>query len=62
MKKTRPINITADGCAFALRARYADAACLKGLTGGGGYYPCTGVIEVYEQDNIESKIPNGKEE
>ena len=33
MKKQIPINTTADGCAFTIRARY-DGACLKSLTGG----------------------------
>ena len=34
MKKQKPINVTDEGLAFALRARYASAAYLKGLTGG----------------------------
>ena len=49
MKKILPINTTADGCAFTVRARY-DGACLKSLTGGGGYYPNTGVIEINYED------------
>lgn len=38
MKKILPINTTADGCAFTVRARY-DGACLKSLTGGGRILP-----------------------
>lgn len=34
MKNVIPINTTADGCAYTIRARY-DGACLKSLTGGG---------------------------
>lgn len=48
MKKIIPINTTSDGCAFTVRARY-DGACLKSLTGGGGYYPNTGVLEVSQE-------------
>lgn len=33
MKNQIPINTTADGCAFTIRARY-DGACLNSLTGG----------------------------
>lgn len=44
-RKILPINTTADGCAFTIRARY-DGACLRSLTGGGGYYPNTGVLEI----------------
>lgn len=49
MKKLLPINVTEEGCAFTIRARY-DGACLKSLTSGGGYYPNTGVMEIYESD------------
>lgn len=38
MKKILPINTTADGCAFTIRARY-DGACLRSLTGGGRILP-----------------------
>lgn len=47
MKNQIPINTTADGCAFTIRARY-DGACLKSLTGG-VYYPNTGVMEVWQE-------------
>jgi len=46
MKKAIPINTTADGCAFTIVTRYEGRAYLKSMTGGGGYYPCTGVLEV----------------
>lgn len=42
-----PINTTADGCAFTIVTRYEGRAYLKSMTGGGGYYPCTGVLEVW---------------
>lgn len=47
MKKVIPINTTADGCAFTIVTRYEERAYLKSMTGGGGYYPCTGVLEVW---------------
>ena len=46
MKKVKPINVTDEGCAFAIVTRYEARAYLKGLTGGGGYYPATGVLEI----------------
>lgn len=48
MKKITPINITSDGCAFAIRTGYQRHACLNGMTRGGGFYPATGVMEIYE--------------
>jgi len=59
MRKILPINTTYDGCAFTIRARY-DGACLKSLTGGGGYYPNTGVIEIYGREDIESAVSEGE--
>ena len=47
MKKI-PINVTDDGCAFALRTGYERHAYLNGMTRGGGFYPATGVLEIYE--------------
>ncbi len=41
-----PINITRDRCAFAVKASYFKNAALTTLTGGGGHYPVTGVLEV----------------
>lgn len=56
MKKIVPINTTADGCAFTIVTRYEGRAYLKSMTRGGGYYPCTGVIEIHygrENDKVE---------
>ena len=47
--KTIPINTTSDGCAFAIVTRYEARAYIKSMTGGGGYYPCTGVLEVSDE-------------
>ena len=41
-----PTN-TADDCAFALKF-YAKNASLTTMTNGGGHFPCTGVIVIYE--------------
>ena len=51
MRKIKPINITSDGCAFAIRTGYERHAYLNGM--GGGFYPATGVMEIYETDSIE---------
>ena len=48
MKTDIPTNVTVDGCAYTIRARY-DGACLESLTSGGGYDPQTGVIEIVEE-------------
>ena len=48
MRTDIPTNVTTDGCAYTIRARY-DGACLDTLTGGGGYYPQTGVIVLIEE-------------
>ena len=43
-----PIDTTDNGCAFALRVGY-DAKCYAGNVGtGGGHYPATAVIVIYE--------------
>lgn len=57
----RPLNVTADGNAFAIVTRYEARAYLKSMTGGGGYYPCTGVLEKieYDEQEIENDIPQG---
>ena len=52
--KTKPINTTADGCAFTIVTRYEARAYLKSMTGGGGYYPCTGVLEISEDPQFLS--------
>lgn len=53
MRIVKPINVTSDGCAFTVRARY-DGACLKSLTGGGGFFPNTGVVEIIEDDKVDT--------
>lgn len=34
-RKTTPLNVTVDGCAFTIVTRYKDRAYLKSMTGGG---------------------------
>lgn len=51
MKKIVPINVTDEGCAFTIRTGYERHAYLNGMTRGGGFYPATGVFEIYEEDN-----------
>lgn len=47
MKKLIPVNVTSDGCAFTIVARYdGRASYLKSLMGGGGFFPATGVLEI----------------
>ena len=48
----KPINVTNDGCAFTIVSRYEGRAYLKSMTGGGGYYPCTGVLEILEDEFV----------
>jgi len=43
--KTIPINTTPDGLCYGIKASYFKNASLTTLTGGGGHYPCTGVLE-----------------
>ena len=43
-------NTTPDGCAFALTTSLPDHAGLTNLVNGGGHYPSTGVMEIYEAD------------
>lgn len=45
-----PINVTRGGCAFAVKASYFKNAALTTLTGGGGHYPVTGVLEIVDSD------------
>lgn len=44
-----PINETEDGVAFAIRTGYERHAYIGSL-GGGGHFPTTQVIEIYEVD------------
>lgn len=47
MKKI-PIN-TSRGCiAYGIKASYFKNASLTTMTQGGGHYPCTGVLELYD--------------
>ena len=46
-----PINVTSEGNAYGIKASYFKNAAITTLTGGGGPFPCTGVIEIY--DNTE---------
>lgn len=48
--KMIPTNTTSDGCAFAIKASYFKNCSLTTLTGGGGHYPCTGVLVVESGD------------
>ena len=50
-KMTMPINVTDEGYAFTIRTGYERHAYLNGMTRGGGFYPATGVLEIYEEDN-----------
>ena len=43
-----PINTTSDGTAFAVTTRSAAGAFENVSQGGGGHYPSTGVIVIYE--------------
>ena len=48
--KSIPMNTTSEGCAFAIRTGYERHAYLNGMTRGGGFYPATGVMEIYETE------------
>ena len=52
-----PINVTALGLAFTIRARYFANSSMANLTNGGGHYPSTGVMEIYEE---ESPLEHGQ--
>lgn len=51
MKKIRALNVTDEGCAFTIRSGYEHHAYLNGMTRGGGFYPASGVIEIYEEED-----------
>ena len=42
-----PTNTTADGTAFAVTTRSSSVA-FENVSQGGGHYPSTGVIVIYE--------------
>ena len=43
-----PINTTADGMAFAVTVSMPKNAQLCNIVNGGGHYPSTGVLTIYE--------------
>ena len=43
-----PINTTADGTAFAVTVSMPNNAQLCNIVNGGGHYPSTGVLTIYE--------------
>lgn len=45
-----PINVTAGGCAFALKYSYSKNISISTVTRGGGHFPCTAILEVYESE------------
>lgn len=49
-----PLNVTDEGCAFAIVTRYEGRAYLRSMTSGGGYYPATGVLEVIDNENKDT--------
>lgn len=59
MKKIIPINVTAERCAFAIRTGYERHAYLNGMTRGGGFYPATGVLEIYEKSDTDKHGQDG---
>lgn len=48
-----PINVTPEGNAYGIKASYFKNAAITTLTGGGGHFPCTGVIEIYEENGSD---------
>ena len=57
----KPINVTPDGLAYALKASYFKNASITTLTGGGHHFPCTGVIECEDSRPLESDEPDGRQ-
>lgn len=53
--KMIPINVTSEGCAFTLRAKYEAHVYFNGMTRGGGFYPATGVMEVWDDEDIRTE-------
>lgn len=49
MRRLIPINTTCDGCAFTIVGRYEGRAYIQYMTQGGGNYPATGVLEIWEE-------------
>lgn len=43
-----PTNTTSDGAAFAITVSMPNNAQLCNIVNGGGHYPSTGVLVIYE--------------
>lgn len=48
-----PIDITIDGCAFALKCNYEHQVYIKNIGKGADHYPATSVIVIYDAENIK---------
>lgn len=46
-----PINVTPEGNAYGIKASYFKNAAITTLTGGGGHFPCTGVLEIWDSED-----------
>ena len=53
--RVMPINVTNDGCVYAVKASYFKNASLTTLANGGGHFPCSGVMEVYEEEEYDGR-------
>ena len=60
MRKVIPINTTPGGLCYGIKACYFKNASLVTLTRGGHHFPCTGVLEIYGQEEAENKISEGE--
>lgn len=60
-KRIIPLNVTVDGCAYAIKASYFKNASLTTLTSGGAHYPCSGVLEIYEYEENSDKHDRGRD-
>ena len=58
--KRIPINVTPDGMAYGIKSSYFKNASLTTLTGGGGHFPCTGVLERHDTREMEPELPTGR--
>lgn len=50
MRIRKPFGTTSDGCPFTIVSRYEGRAYVKYMASEGDLFPCTGVIEIYEDD------------
>ncbi len=46
-----PINVTPEGNAYGVKASYFKNAALTTLTRGGGHFPCSGVLEIWDNQD-----------